>query len=317
MSNTLTYDGRGGKLFAIMLVNLLLSIVTFGIYSFWGKTRTRRYIISSITFNGDRLEYTGTGLELFLGFLKVTVIFTVLSLAVFGAFYALVSLEAAIVLSYIVFYIILFPLSYMAVYLALRYRYSRTRWRGIRGKLTGSAWGYAWRMILYLFGTIFTLGVIKPFADVASFRYIYRHSYVGSEKVEFDGDAGGSLFTTHIVTLLLFPFTLGISRFWYMAALMRVHWNHLRMQKAQFSSYFSGGSMFGLFITNLLLIVCTLGIAIPFAQNRVLHYVVGRLHLQGDEIDSAAILQSDQKLGKTGEGLAQNLGSDLGLDIGM
>lgn len=35
------YDGRLGELYGIFFVNLLLTVLTFGIYRFWGKTRIR------------------------------------------------------------------------------------------------------------------------------------------------------------------------------------------------------------------------------------------------------------------------------------
>ncbi len=42
----LQYDGRLGELYRIFLVNLLLTIITLGIYRFWAITRWRRYFWS-------------------------------------------------------------------------------------------------------------------------------------------------------------------------------------------------------------------------------------------------------------------------------
>ena len=64
----LSYDGQLGELYGIFFVNLLLGIITFGIYRFWGRTRYRRYLWSHTSYDGDRFEYTGTGGELFRGF---------------------------------------------------------------------------------------------------------------------------------------------------------------------------------------------------------------------------------------------------------
>src|SRR4029079_17674211 len=55
----------------IALVNFLLSLVTLTIYRFWAKTNVRRHIWSCVHINGEPLEYTGRGIELFLGFLIV------------------------------------------------------------------------------------------------------------------------------------------------------------------------------------------------------------------------------------------------------
>ncbi len=65
----LSYDGRAGEVGSIALANSLLGLVTLGIYRFWAKTRLRRYLWSHVSMEGDRLEYTGRGIELFIGFL--------------------------------------------------------------------------------------------------------------------------------------------------------------------------------------------------------------------------------------------------------
>lgn len=66
----LTYDGQTGEVYKIWLLNLILSILTLGIYRFWGKARMRRYMTAGFSLGDDRFEYTGTGGELFWGFLK-------------------------------------------------------------------------------------------------------------------------------------------------------------------------------------------------------------------------------------------------------
>src|SRR4051794_33119066 len=76
-SEHFVYEGRLGEIYGIFIVNLLLSIVTLGFYRFWGKTRMRRYVWSRVSLSGDPFEYTGTGGELFVGFLIVMVLFFV------------------------------------------------------------------------------------------------------------------------------------------------------------------------------------------------------------------------------------------------
>jgi uncharacterized membrane protein YjgN (DUF898 family) len=71
----LSFQGNGGTLFGIQIVNLLLIIVTLGIYYFWAKTRVRVYTWSQVDFNGDRFSYHGTAKEVLIGWLKALVIF--------------------------------------------------------------------------------------------------------------------------------------------------------------------------------------------------------------------------------------------------
>ena len=57
----------------IILRNLLFNILTLWIYRFRARTNVRRYLWRNMTVQGDALEYTGRGLELFLGFLLIAV----------------------------------------------------------------------------------------------------------------------------------------------------------------------------------------------------------------------------------------------------
>ena len=64
----LVYDGNTGSLLWLWLKVLGLSIITLGFYRFWGRTRIRTYLWSHVSLLGDRCEYDGTGMELFLRF---------------------------------------------------------------------------------------------------------------------------------------------------------------------------------------------------------------------------------------------------------
>jgi len=74
--NTLTgrYAGTSNALFKLALKTSALTLITLGVYRFWGKTRIRKYIWSSTHVGEDNFEYTGTGLEKFLGFLIAVVV---------------------------------------------------------------------------------------------------------------------------------------------------------------------------------------------------------------------------------------------------
>jgi uncharacterized membrane protein YjgN (DUF898 family) len=141
----ITFQNNGSTLVGLGFINGLLKIATLGIYSFWAKTEVRKRIWSFIRFNGEPLEYTGTGKELFLGFLVV--LFGVLLPIMLVTFGAQVMLQGypAIALAVIGgVYALIFFLIGVAIYRATRYRLTRTRWRGIRGNLMGNSGRYGW-----------------------------------------------------------------------------------------------------------------------------------------------------------------------------
>jgi len=52
------FNGMAGDFFLMMMGNFLLSVITLGIYRFWGKAKFRRYLWSHTALDGDALEYT-------------------------------------------------------------------------------------------------------------------------------------------------------------------------------------------------------------------------------------------------------------------
>ena len=129
--HSVDYVGTVGALFPIALMNLFLTIITFGIYRFWAKTNVRKYLWSQTHLDGEPFEYTGTGGELFMGFLIVFFIFILPLMIGFGyltAYYPMI-------MSYGIFFLYPFFIFLMgvALYRAQVYQMSRTQWRGIRG----------------------------------------------------------------------------------------------------------------------------------------------------------------------------------------
>ncbi|KIF54680.1 YjgN family protein [Vibrio owensii] len=67
ISNTISFKGRGGEFFGIWIVNVLLSIVTLGIYSAWAKVRTKRYFYGNTYIDGDNFEYHAEPMQILKG----------------------------------------------------------------------------------------------------------------------------------------------------------------------------------------------------------------------------------------------------------
>ena len=163
-------DGIGG-LIGLHIMNIIFMVLTLFIYRFWALTRVRRAIWPRMSLDGTPLEYTGTGLEIFLGFLKVFL----LILLPYGIFSNWVQsriinpelgLSPLFVALSLVSSLGIFFLYTAARYLAYRYRVNRTQWRGIRGSVGGAAYIYALKWIGYYFLAAITFGIMKPWADV-------------------------------------------------------------------------------------------------------------------------------------------------------
>jgi uncharacterized membrane protein YjgN (DUF898 family) len=142
---SLTWDGPTWGLTGLGFLNVFLSLITLGIYGFWGRTEVRKRVWSSIHLNGEPLAYTGTGKELFFGFLIVfgIVLVPVLVLTI-GTIIAFGPKSPAQTVVQLLLGIGFIFLGGVASYRARRYRMSRTAWRGIRGSLEGSSGTYGW-----------------------------------------------------------------------------------------------------------------------------------------------------------------------------
>ena len=217
MSDILTPQGEGAtsapthlkgnflpensKLFWLAVWTGALTIVTLGIYRFWARTRMRRYIWSSIVPGGDSFEYTGTGLEKFLGFLIALVVLAVylgvlqvvlsfIGFSLWGAISSKPSGPTDILMQLGATYVTglaVLPLIFFAQYRARRYMLSRTRWRGLRFSMDPAAVGYAWRALLYFGLSIVTLGALMPLATFRREKYMTDRMWYGDASFEQEG----------------------------------------------------------------------------------------------------------------------------------
>jgi uncharacterized membrane protein YjgN (DUF898 family) len=65
----LRFNGTGSEYFKIWIVNVLLTIITLGLYFPWAKVRNRRYFYANSTLSDRSFEYHATGKQLFISFL--------------------------------------------------------------------------------------------------------------------------------------------------------------------------------------------------------------------------------------------------------
>src|SRR5437867_5549423 len=62
-----TFTGRGSEYFRIWVVNVLLTLVTFGVYSAWAKVRKARYFRQNTRLDGHVFDYHGRPIAILRG----------------------------------------------------------------------------------------------------------------------------------------------------------------------------------------------------------------------------------------------------------
>ncbi len=195
----------------LLVRGALLLMVTLGIYRFWLMTDVRRFLWSNTEVAGEALEYSGTALELLLGFLVAIALLIPLYA---GFFIGALDLGTLGQISGVIAFLALFVLGQYAVYRARRYRLTRTIYRGLRFHQSGSAWGYAFRAIGWWTATVLTLGLAYPFQLASLERFKMANTWYGDLAGRFDGKGMGLLLRGLPIWLLVVgPLVLAVAAF--------------------------------------------------------------------------------------------------------
>jgi len=180
------FHGLSREIIWLVIKNFLLNIVTLGFYRFWARTNVRRYLWEKMHVFGSPLEYTGTGKELFLGFLMIILV-VFLPVAVLNVLLSMLGSPMISGLFSFVIALLFFYLIGVATYRARRYRLSRTRWRSIRAGQTGKGWTYGlWQLLLNTLMLLFAL--ILPYKNLKLWQIKMQNTHLGDRFFVFDRD---------------------------------------------------------------------------------------------------------------------------------
>lgn len=120
------FRGNGSEYFGIWIVNLLLSIVTLGIYSAWAKVRTNQYFYSNTLVDGHSFGYHAVPIQILKGRILAIGLFVLYNLL--SAVNPVLALIGALLLAVLLPWIIV---------VALRFRLRMTSYRNVRFAFRG------------------------------------------------------------------------------------------------------------------------------------------------------------------------------------
>jgi uncharacterized membrane protein YjgN (DUF898 family) len=243
---------------------------------------------------GDSFEYTGTGLEKFLGFLialvflavylgLLQVVLSFVGFNLWGAISSEPNLPKDMLMQMVATYatgLAVMPLIFFAQYRARRYMLSRTRWRGLRFAMDAAALGYVWRALLYYGMSLVTLGALMPLATFRLEKYMTDRMWYGDAGFEQEGQwtalypAMKHLFIAAAVLLLsgvvgylaqslnLFVITISVGYFWLFLGFVYYQvesFKYLTAHKlldgqVRFTSEASAGQVIGIIVLGLVII---------------------------------------------------------------
>jgi uncharacterized membrane protein YjgN (DUF898 family) len=337
------FTGNWREYLPIAISNALLIICTLGVYRFWAAARQRRYLWSRTQLIDDSLEWTGTGKEMFLGFLIVIAVLAPFFLFIQFLFPALVARgkeEAAFGLI-LLFEIALLYLGGFARFRALRYRLSRSYWHGIRGGSNDPGWNYGGEYLGRYALVFMTMFIMFPWAQTRLWNQRWNAMSFGPLQFHADLDAEGLkrrwalIYVAPIGLLLagaamgviaaaglngtagppvgLMAIVIGFFVLFYLAIpLATLHWFAKYYRKAaarttlgdlQFGFDASTWDWLKLFLGNVGLAIVTLGFGLTYWGYRNWSFMVRHTHLYGT-IDVSELTQSATHAPREAEGFA-------------
>ncbi|KQW31673.1 hypothetical protein ASE36_05425 [Rhizobium sp. Root274] len=195
------FRGSAGEYFGIWIVNILLTIITLGIYSAWAKVRRNRYFYGNTFVDGHSFDYHARGLQILIGrgivFGYIVVYNIILSISpIAGGVLALLML-------------VLLPWIVMR---SLRFNARVTSYRNIRFDFTGKTWGAVVAIIFGGLVSVFSLGILAPFASRWLYGYIFNNLRYGDRAFQTDPKIG-ALYRVWLPAFLLMVVGVAIGAF--------------------------------------------------------------------------------------------------------
>lgn len=327
---TLRFDftGNAREYFGIWIVNTLLRIVTFGIYSPWAKVRKRRYFYGNTLLDGAPFDFLADPFAILKGWFIA---------GIFFGLYSLTSRVSPLGAS-------LFMLVFLGVFpwVAVRSRIFNLRNTTHRNIRFGFNTDYREAYRVYLWWQLLvplTMGILGPYVFYRQKRFLVENSHYGTTPFRFHATPGDYfriflpliimiplafaaavgliLYKTNVLTLLLpgvlFLVVYLLAALYVRTALTNLTWSSTSLGGHRFTCTLRLRDLVWIYASNAVAVVCTLGLLAPWAAVRLVRYRLDRLTAAGVGGLDAILASNEQQVGAAPEELGDMLGFELGL----
>ncbi len=301
------FRGDGWEYFKIWIVNVVLTILTLGIYSAWAKVRNSRYFYSNTYVAGSNFRYLAEPLTILKGRLIAIAAFIVYS--VVAQLFPVVGIILAIALMLAIPFFI---------NQSLAFNHRMSAYKNIQFRFHGE-YGEAFMVFIVwpLIGLI-TLGILYPLVFKKTHEYMVRNSAYGTTNFEFEADSKNYfvIFFTMVGIGLVFgaitsglmyavpalaivsPIIMAVVYFglivFFMVNLTNLFYRSMALAEHGFESSLTMGGMAAVMLTNLLLTIITLGLYLPAAKVRMAKYMASCLTLKAEgSLDNFAAAEQE------------------------
>nr|WP_277610974.1 YjgN family protein [Microbulbifer celer] len=307
------FSGNGYEYFKIWIVNILLTIVTLGIYAPWAKVRNAQYFYGNTSLDNASFAFTADPVKMLIG--RLIALGLLVAFMVIQSFSPLTGVLLGISLVFVFPWVLNRTLAFYA---------RNSTYRSIRFRFVGK---YSDALINFLGWPIlsmFTLGLLTPFAIYKQKQYVVENHRYGNQSFSFRARAG-DFYTLVLVAIgvglvgiiagaligwvlgmvyeplaaltglgVMIGYALGI--LYFVTNMNNLIFNNTSLSSHDFKARYQLKSFGWLMVTNFFFVAITLGLFIPWAKVRLAHYAAEHtaLDVAGDLDKFAAISQPDE-----------------------
>jgi uncharacterized membrane protein YjgN (DUF898 family) len=309
--------------FKIWIVNIILSIVTLGIYSPWAKVRRKQYFYGNTDLKGASFEYLADPMKILKGRAIVGGFFIIYSIVseVIPVLGAILSLGFLVILPWLVVRSLAFNARYSAI-------------RNIRFGFGGGYGEAAKAYILWPVLAVFTLGLLFPYVYFKQKKFVVENTSYGTTKFTFTATAAEYYriwisaiipvvlgFLLYVFLGLVFPpasVLVFVVMYLYFMAFFSVKttnllYNSSRLGPNRLDADLDIKQYFFIVATNTLAVVFTLGMLHPWAKVRTVRYKAEHLSLSVSGNLDSFVAHEQKEVSALGEEMADFLDFDFGL----
>lgn len=327
------FHGNGTEYFRIWIVNILLTIVTLGIYSAWAKVRNERYFHSNTEVSGSRFAYLASPITILIGRIIAVAVFVVYSLV--SNFFPIAGLVMALLLMVALPWIIV---------RSLRFNRRMSAWRNIRFGFDGSVWHAAQAFLLWPLAGVLSVGLLMPVALYKQSQYIINNTRYGTARFSL-AKCGGDYYKIYIFAALIGLLAAGVSfllglllamvmgyqvlialismlTYLFIFAFISVRTTNLIFNNTALSSgdftfdcNWQIASYIKLVMINSLFTLLTLGLYYPWAKVRVAKYAAEHLALNTHRDLEGFIAAEEDNISALGEELGDVFDMEVGIGV--
>lgn len=340
------FTGSGGEYFGIWIVNLLLTIVTLGVYSAWAKVRRLQYFYRHTEVAGSSFDFHGSPGRILVG--------RVIALAMLFAYNYSVRLRSPLTIVILVLIAVVMP---WLLRNSFRFRLYNTSWRGTRFHFRGTVAGAYRVFLLNGFLALITIYVMAPFMHQRLKAYQHDSSWFGRTRCSFHARAGQFyvIYLLLLAAVVVFAIVIGSSGIGgalvalsqaqkqgghanpsavfravailygalilvgisigpaFHALITNLIWNNTRIGEHRIECKISPYVLIWITISNFVLVALTLGLFIPWAMVRLARVQLDSVRLMpaGDLQEFAAA--EPETIGAVGEEAAAAFDFDISL----